>query len=206
MIQLAIGSFLLSLVHALIPNHWIPMVLIGKAEHWSKQQLLFVTALAGLAHASSTILLGVLIGMLGLELASEYQIISAAIAPLLLIFMGLAYFGMDYRQKQHSHLPDKHKLSGKSTGAIIATLSVAMFFSPCLEIEAYYFNAGTWGWRGILLISVIYLLVSISGMLLLVSLGSKGLEHFNLQFLERHEKKITGSFLIMLGLIAYYTH
>ena len=206
MIQLAIGSFLLSLIHALIPNHWIPMVLIGKAEKWSNQKLLFVTALAGLAHSGSTILLGVLIGMLGLELASEYQIISAAIAPLLLVFMGLVYFGMDYRQKQHSHLPDKRRLAGKSTAAIIATLSVAMFFSPCLEIEAYYFNAGTWGWRGILLISVIYLLVSISGMLLLVSLGSKGLAHFNLKFLERHEKKITGGFLIILGLIAYYTH
>ena len=206
MMQLVIGSFLLSLVHALIPNHWIPMVLIGKAEQWPKQQVLFITALAGLAHASSTILLGVLIGMLGLELASEYQIISTAIAPLLLVFMGLAYLGLDYRNNNHTHLPDKRKLRGKSTATIISTLCVAMFFSPCLEIEAYYFNAGTWGWRGILLISIIYLLVSVAGMLVLVSLGYKGLERFNLQFMERHEKKITGSFLIMLGFIAYYTH
>lgn len=206
MMQLVVGSFLLSLVHALIPNHWIPIVLIGRAEQWTKQQVLLITSLAGLAHASSTILLGVLIGMLGLELASEYQIISTAIAPLLLVFMGLVYFGMDYRKSRHNHLPDKRKLAGKSTAAIVATLFVAMFFSPCLEIEAYYFNAGTYGWRGILLISIIYLIVSVSGMLLLVSVGFKGLKHFNLQFLERHEKKITGSFLILLGFIAYYTH
>jgi nickel/cobalt exporter len=204
--QLIIGSFLLSLVHALIPNHWIPMVLIGKAEHWTRQQTLLVTALAGVAHASSTILLGVLIGQLGLQLTREYQIISTAIAPLLLVFMGLAYFGMDYKQSRHSHLPDRRKLQGKSMGVIVATLAVAMFFSPCLEIEAYYFTAGTFGWRGILAISLVYLLVSITGMLLLVSLGCKGLERFNLQFLQRHEKKIRGSFLIMLGFVAYYTH
>jgi nickel/cobalt exporter len=206
MIQLAIGSFLLSLVHALIPNHWIPLVLIGKAEHWPKQQLLFVTALAGLAHAFSTILLGVLIGQLGLQLANEYSIITTVVAPLLLVFMGLVYFGMDFHQHRHTHLPDKRKLRGKSTMAVVAMLAAAMFFSPCLEIEAYYFTAGTFGWQGILLISVIYLLVSISGMLLLVALGYKGLERFNLQILQRHEKKITGSFLILLGFIAYYTH
>lgn len=32
MISIVLGSFLLSIVHALVPNHWIPLVAIGKTE------------------------------------------------------------------------------------------------------------------------------------------------------------------------------
>lgn len=204
MIQLIIGSFLLSMIHALIPNHWIPMVMIGKAEHWSRQEILGVTALAGLAHVVSTILLGVLIGLVGLELSNEYRITSTTVAPLLLIFMGLIYFIIDFDKHRNSHVPEKRKVRGKPKAAIALTLAVAMFFSPCLEIETYYFMAGIYGWTGIILISVIYSVVTISGMLLLVALGYKGMEQFNLDFLGHHEKKITGSILILLGIFSFY--
>ena len=52
-------------------------------------------------------------------------------------------------------------------------LSAAMFFSPCLEIETFYFTAGSYGWRGILTISLIYLLVTVTGIVTLVVLGAR---------------------------------
>ncbi|MEQ8360171.1 MAG: hypothetical protein RH860_11835 [Cytophagales bacterium] len=204
MLQLVIGSFALSVVHALIPNHWVPMVLIGKAEKWSSKEILGVTALTGFAHVLSTISLGVLIGIIGFNISNLHQNISDIIAPLILIFMGLVYFGMDFSQSKHSHLPEKRNLQGKSKAVIVLSLTIAMFFSPCLEIETYYFTAGTLGWSGILVVSVIYLIVSIAGMLLMVSLGMKGLEKFQWHFLEHHERKITGALLITLGIITYF--
>jgi len=30
------GAFLLSMIHAIMPDHWIPVVMIGKTERWSK--------------------------------------------------------------------------------------------------------------------------------------------------------------------------
>jgi len=48
-----------------------------------------------------------------------------------------------------------------------------MFFSPCLEIEAYFFVASNLGWTGIIKVSMIYTIITISGMLLLVWLEIK---------------------------------
>jgi len=204
MLQLVIGSFSLSIVHALIPNHWIPMVLVGKTEGWSGKQTLWVTAIAGFAHVLSTISLGILIGTIGLNLSYHYQKFTAFAAPLILIFMGVLYFGMEFSQGSHNHLPGKDKLKGKSKQAIILSMVVAMFFSPCLEVETYYFMAGAIGWQGILVVSIIYMTVSICGMLLMVRLGIKGIERYKWHFLEHHEKKITGTILITLGILTYY--
>ena len=79
-----------------------------------------------------------------------------------------------------------------------------MFLTPCLEIEAYYFQAGTIGWTGIFIVSAVYLLMTLIVMLLLVYIGIKGIQTFNLHFLEHHEKGITGIVLIALGILAYF--
>jgi threonine/homoserine/homoserine lactone efflux protein len=79
-----------------------------------------------------------------------------------------------------------------------------MFFSPCLEIEAYYFVAGKLGWEGIISVSIIYTVITIAGMLLLVWLGMKGVRKIKSHFLEHHEKTITGVLLIVLGITGYF--
>ena len=204
MIDLIAGSIVLSLIHAAIPNHWIPVVVIGKAEKWSKKELIGVTAIASFAHTLSTILLGIVIGLIGFKLSDTYHVITDVVAPLVLIFMGLIYFSLSFRHTQHEHLPAKEKLKNKSKAAIIITLALSMFFSPCLEIEAYYFTAGTHGKMAIWLLSAIYLIVTFAGSILLVTLASKSIEKFKWHFLEHHEKKITGIVLIALGLLSYF--
>ena len=79
-----------------------------------------------------------------------------------------------------------------------------MFFSPCLEIEAYFFVASKLGWQGIFAVSVIYTVITIAGMLLLVWLGMKGVRKIKSHFLEHHEKTITGTLLIVLGIAGYF--
>lgn len=82
-----------------------------------------------------------------------------------------------------------------------------MFFSPCIEIEAYYFAAGSaLGWFGILLVSSIYFVVTLFGMILLVELGRRGMQRLeaNLSLLERHEQALTGLVLILSGMLTYF--
>jgi hypothetical protein len=79
-----------------------------------------------------------------------------------------------------------------------------MFFSPCIEIEAYYFAAGTLGWGGIITVSLVYLVVTVLGMVVLVDLGLRGAKRIRSHFLEHHERKAVGLALIGLGVIAYF--
>ena len=167
-----------------------------------------MTALAGFAHTLSTIIIGIIVGFLGYKLSDSYSFIVGFIAPSLLIILGIIYLVLSIRSNKHHHhhshsihLDDTKK---KTTAAIILTLTIAMFFSPCLEIEAYYFVASSFGWRGIITVSIIYTFITIAGMLLLVWLGIKGVKKIKSPFLEHHEKTITGILLVILGIAGYF--
>ncbi|NIV15601.1 MAG: hypothetical protein GWN62_31380, partial [Aliifodinibius sp.] len=78
----------LSLIHAAIPNHWLPLVAIGKSEDWDIKETLTFTGVAGLAHTLSTIIIGILVGLAGYTLSEHYTIITQWIAPIILIGLG----------------------------------------------------------------------------------------------------------------------
>ncbi len=204
--QIILGAFLLSIAHASIPNHWIPLVALSKAEKWNEKSTLGITAIAGFSHTLSTIIIGIIVGFLGYKLSDSYHFIVAVIAPSLLILLGIIYLLLSIRENKHHHHHDIHidEKRKKTNAAIILTLVVSMFFSPCLEIEAYFFVASKLGWEGIISVSVIYTLITIAGMLLLVWLGMKGVRKIRSHFLEHHEKTITGALLIVLGIAGYF--
>ena len=205
MIQILLGSILLSILHAAIPNHWIPMVAIGKAEKWTRSETLWVTALAGLAHTLSTVLIGLVIGLIGYNLSTLGEFITRIAAPAVLVTLGIVYLILDLKKSQHHHDHVKiDSVSRKSKFTIIFSLCIAMFFSPCLEIEAFYFSAGTLGFLSVAIMSIIYIVITVSGMVVLVNYGFKGVEKLKWHFLEHHEKRITGLVLVVLGVFAYF--
>ena len=206
MYQIFIGSLILSTIHALIPNHWLPLIAIGKAEKWTQNQTLWATIITGFAHTLSTIIIGMVVGLIGYKLASSYAIISETIAPVILVGLGLIYLIVDRRHHNHHHemkpvISDVGKTKSRWV-AILTSLSIAMFLTPCIEIEAYYFQAGTIGWIGIFIVSAVYLITTVVIMLILVYWGMKGARTFKSDFLEHHEKGITGMVLIALGILA----
>lgn len=206
MIQIFIGSFVLSVIHASIPNHWLPLVAIGKSENWSRRETLTATAIAGFAHTASTILIGIGVGFLGFSLSEAYESTFRIIVPFILFGLGALYIisGLKHSHS-HSH-GTENVIRSNSKTAIITSISTAMFFSPCVEIEVYYLSAALVGWMGILTVSLVYLIVTIMGMLLLVDLGLKGVERLNWHFLEHYERSVTGAVLILLGILAYFVY
>lgn len=47
MYQIFIGSLILSILHALIPNHWLPLIAVGRTENWTQNQTLLTTIITG---------------------------------------------------------------------------------------------------------------------------------------------------------------
>jgi len=205
MLQIFIGSLLLSLIHASIPSHWLPIIAIARSEGWSGKDALMVTGISGLAHTLSTVIIGVTVGFIGHELSSKYEFITGVVAPVVLIALGVFYVISDFiKNREHSHVPGDKNLNNRSKWTIAITLSVAMFFSPCLEIEAFYFSAGTLGWMAIAIVSMVYVIITIAGMLFLVYLGYRGINRLRLHFIEHHERLISGIILILLGISGFF--
>jgi nickel/cobalt transporter (NicO) family protein len=206
--QIFIGSLILSVIHALIPNHWIPLIAVSKSEKWTNKETLSATFITGFSHTASTIIIGIIVGFAGIKLSESYSYITKIAAPVILLSLGIIYLLIDLRASHHHHhhfeINDLSLKDKKSNWAIIISLSIAMFLTPCVEIEAYYFQAATIGWIGILMVSLVYLLITLIIMLTLVYLGLKGVNKFKSHYLEHHEKRITGVVLIILGFLAYF--
>lgn len=209
-IKILLGSLALSIIHALIPNHWMPLIAIGKTENWSRGETLRATVITGVAHTFSIILIGIVVGLFGYKLAATYVEAAKVIAPLVLLVLGIIYLlaELDSSGKQHNHhhVETANLATKRSQFQILAVLGTGMFFSPCIEIEAYYFSAGTIGWVGIFVVSIVYLVVTVLGMVLLVDLGMKGVNALEekLHFFEHHEQGLTGAMLIVLAVVAYF--
>jgi nickel/cobalt transporter (NicO) family protein len=206
--QIFLGSLLLSLIHALIPHHWIPIIAISKTEKWTNKEAVFATFITGLSHMISTIVIGIIVGFVGIKLFEKYSAITSIVAPTILLVIGIAYLVLDFRAGHHHHhhfdMDDEKLKNRKSKTAIITSLSIAMFLTPCVEIEAYYFQAANFGWAGIFTVSAVYLIMTLVFMSSLVYVGLNGVNKLNLNFLEHHAKRITGTVLIILGIVAYF--
>ena len=202
MYSIFIGSLLLSLLHAVIPNHWLPVLAIGKKDNWSLQEVTRVTFISGLAHALSTVAIGIILGLLGLQLATKIEYFTHFIAPGILILLGVFFIYQHHRHKHfHLHKTPKPTLPKNK---IILALVVAMFLSPCMEIEAYFLLAGAYGLWAVISIAALYLTISVSGMVLWVRLAYKGIIKLNWHTLEHKSGIITGWTLVVTGIISFF--
>jgi hypothetical protein len=204
MVSILVGSFLISLLHAIIPSHWLPVLAIGRKEKWDLAETEKVTFVAGLAHVLSTVIIGVFLGIIGVELSSSIESFTRILAPSIIILIGFFFIRQHYVH-HHFHL-ENQKIAGKPKRKIITALILAMFLSPCLEIEAYFLLAGAQGWWLLATISIIYSVVSISGMMIWIRFAYKGLLKLNWHRWEHNAGLISGAVLIITGLLSYFIY
>jgi ABC-type nickel/cobalt efflux system permease component RcnA len=98
-----------ALLHTLIPDHWLPFVLIGRARRWPPRRVAIVSGLSALIHVVLSVLLGLLaigIGQVAAEAAGETL---ERIAIVLLVLFGLGYAAWAWRKGAHFH-PGGHRL------------------------------------------------------------------------------------------------
>ena len=218
MMQIILGGLMLSIIHASIPNHWISLVALSKVEKWSRWQTIKITAIAGLSYTFSTAIIGIAIGLFGYKLNTIINIIVSIYAPLVLIVLGFSYinrcfsnsksdFKKRHRRKQkHLNSDNIKPRTKKQSFTLILVFSSVMFFSPCLEIDSYYTYVGTISLMGIILLSFIYIFVTILGMIILVDIASKGIRKLTEKFLflEYNVETIFGSILILMGITSFF--
>ena len=106
----AATGFTVAFVHAVIPTHWLPFVLVARARNWGRGKTLLVTTLAGLGHVALTSVLGLAIAWFGFQL-EEKVVVALADGHLEVAGAGVLLFlaAVD----GHRNLPSPH--AGKSS-------------------------------------------------------------------------------------------
>ena len=205
MFSLLTGTVILAAIHALIPNHWLPLVAVARAEGWKQKELTTITLLAAAAHVTGTVLLGIVLGQIGKELQEEYGRTIVVASSVLLIAFGLIYFTVNLPHHHHSGQQDVKKYERSKTKWVFIFIGM-MFLSPCLEVESLFLSAGAFGMAAVFAMAAVYAIISIAGIWLLVNLGAKGVNLLPADFIEHNEKRISGAVLILVGIVTFFVH
>lgn len=206
MIGILIGTLILSLVHALIPNHWLPLIAVARAQRWSEREVFITSLIASTAHVTGTVILGILLGYVGVKLSEAFEESIHLLAPLLLIILGIVYFSINLPHTHEHEVDAVNDNNRKTRNKWILTFVLIMFLSPCLEAVTFFLSAGAYGFNNVLLLSLVYAIGSIISIVTLIMLGFKGVNMIKLDFIEHNEKKISGIVLIIVGLVTFFIH
>ncbi|RCK72205.1 MAG: hypothetical protein IGBAC_0551 [Ignavibacteriae bacterium] len=201
---LIVSTITIGIVHALAPDHWLPFVMIGKAQKWTKPRLTFVTFVAGIGHVGSSIILGtlgILAGITSIKLQG-IEATRAEIGVYLLIGFGVAYalWGLKHAKHHHSHIPD---LSQKKV-VTVWTLFAVFVLGPCEPLIPLMFLATAYGWGGILTVSLIFSIITLVMMILQSLLGYAGIQLIKHDFAERYSHALAGGVIALTGLFLYF--
>lgn len=189
----------IGILHAFAPDHWLPFVMLSKAQQWSKWKLSTITILAGLGHVTSSLLIGgagVLLGIAA-EHVNLWETSRGNIASLLLIGFGLAYmvWGIKNWGRKHSHEIEKAKIVS------YWTLFALIVFGPCEPLIPLIFAGYAYDWIGVVLVFAVFGLTTIAMMMLQVHLAVFGLSFIRWHWLEHANDAIAGGVIALTGVM-----
>lgn len=197
--SIAATGFAVAFLHAAIPTHWLPFVIVGRGQRWSTGKTLSVTALAGMGHVAFTIVLGLAVMGLGLAAAPLLGKIFTPVVGGLLISVGLFYL-VRHALKPGAHSHAQSKLFTTDRAAVIGLVTL-LALSPCEAFLPIYLANVQHGWVGFATLSAILFVATSAGMLLFTSLSLAGAQRLKLESLARYERAILGGVLCVLGVL-----
>lgn len=193
------GAFVLTLLHTILPEHWMPFILVGKVQRWKRKKTIGVAVLAATGHVLITVVLGLVVLFITERVLGYVEEFSKIIPSIILALIGGAYIFQGLRKNHsHTHAP---AISDTTT---IASLVIAFSFSPCEAVIPTFILASEIGWFAFAGLSLTILAATILGMISVISLALYGYNKLELHWLEDHEKEIIGVMLILLAAIAFF--
>lgn len=204
------GAALVSAVHGLLPNHWAPFVLIGRAQQWTLSRTLKVMFAAGVAHMAVSGGIAMAILLLGVALHALVDPVAHLLPAVILAGTGMVYVGMDLAHHHHPHHhADLHQQAAQGMTDRAATLALilSLALSPCEAMVPIFVGAAPFGnvWF-VLLLTVLSGLATIAVMMVLGLLAWHGTRNIRFGWLAHHERLVIGALLLLLGIAVLGLH
>ncbi len=197
------GGFGVAFLHAVLPTHWLPFVLVGRAQGWSAGMTMAAVVAAGLAHVATTAVVGGLIALAGLALEGWVSGLLPWLSAALLFAFGLFYLvratirrpvlagGPDV-QTPEPRVSDRTAFLG-----LVALLAV----SPGEVMLPFYLSSADQGAAALTALTAAFALGTVLGMGLFTAIARAGASILRLERWARFEGAILGLALIGVGLL-----
>lgn len=96
-----------ALIHAILPDHWMPTAIVGRAERWSVARTARVGAWTAVGHVGGSLLLAFVLIPLGLGVGALVRVEGPVVGGILAL-TGVGYLLWGWRQRHRSGQPPHH--------------------------------------------------------------------------------------------------
>jgi len=215
----------LAVLHTLIPDHEIPLAMIGRAQNWAVKKMAGVTLVAGAIHVSVSMGVGVIALVLSTALAEKVSTTAHQISGFLLVAFGVVYSILAWRRKGHGHshgglghshgskyAAHAHGRAPRSSGVKVdsggkpiitgsAWVVAIVGIAPCVTLIPLLVRATLYGPTTTLLVMVVYAVSTIGMMVILTSIALKTITFLTkLAKIEKYVEIIGGLIILAVGL------
>ena len=197
------GGFVAAFLHAALPTHWLPFVLVGRAQRWTLARTLMVVTAAGVAHIASTAVVGSLIVAAGLALDALVAGLLPHLSAVLLFAFGAFYLVRSFVRRPVMAGGPTLDLAEPtvSHGTAFWGLIAVMALSPGEVLLPSYMSSAQEGVAALGLLTAVFAVGTILGMAIFTTLARAGASVLRLERWARYEGAILGLALIAIGLL-----
>jgi len=225
------AAAVVAILHSILPDHWVPLAVVGRTQRWSLFRVARVSALASAGHVVASVVLAGIIAAIGLQFQRQLETQQGHIVGAVLILTGVGFliWGLTGHGHSHDHGHDHdhghshdhetahaheegHTHTDEATPAPQQTLArrlaaVAVPFgvaaSPDLTILPVALAASAVGRGAVVGVIVVFAVLTMVTFIGLTVLATLAGYQLKGEWLERHANTITAVVLIAIGVVAY---
>jgi nickel/cobalt exporter len=214
--------------HAILPDHWVPLAVVGRTRRYPLSRIARLSGLAGIAHVLVSIVLGAVIIAVGLQFRSTVEHAQGTIIGCILIATGIGFLVLevtghghhhdhdhddhdhddhdrDHAHDDHDHDHDDHDASDRPGPRLSGLAAVMVPFgaaaSPDLTILPVFLAATTAGVATAVGSLAIFAAVTIGTIVGLTLAAARGGYQIQGEWLERWGNVFTAAVLVTIGLL-----
>lgn len=222
---LSLTAVSLGLTHTILgPDHYLPFIALSKAGNWGIFKTLVITALCGVGHVGSSVLLGT-IGIVSGYSISKLELFESSrgnIAGYLLTALGLIYFIWGIRRSfkkrahdhfhihpdgsshhhTHSHFKEHAHIHSSGNRSITPWVLFLIFvFGPCEPlIPLLMYPAAQNNLSDLILVVVLFTASTLLTMLSAVFISLSGIKLLPHKWMERYMHAAAGFIILFCGI------
>jgi nickel/cobalt transporter (NicO) family protein len=222
---LSVTALSLGLTHTILgPDHYLPFIVLSKARNWSIFKTLIITALCGIGHVGSSVLLGTIGIVFGYSISrlEYFESSRGNIAGYLLTALGLIYFIWGIRKSykkrshdnfhihsdgtshQHNHTHFKEHVHIQSSAERSITpwvLFIIFVFGPCEPlIPLLMYPAAHNNVYDLILVVVLFTASTLFTMLAAVFISLSGIKLLPQKWMENYMHAAAGFIILFCGI------
>jgi len=219
------AAAVVAILHSILPDHWVPLAVVGRTQRWSLFRVARVSALASAGHVVASVVLAGIIAAIGLQFQRQLETQQGHIVGAVLILTGVGFliWGLTSHSHDHDHghshdhetahaheeshtqtghaAPPRQQTLARRLAAIAVPFGVAA--SPDLTILPVALAASAVGRGAVVGVIVVFALLTMATFIGLTVLATLAGYQIKGEWLERHANTITAVVLIAIGVVAY---